>query len=201
MSTLFEPYRQWLPEISAREEDQYTRYYELLKEWNERMNLVSRKSFDRVVPSQFVDCIQIADLAFPYVTDLPVVDVGSGGGFPGLIFAIRYPQFPIGLFETAQKKRTFLEEVKAGLDLKHVSVRERFGGQSKAFVFARAVFSGEDYFDFFEEHLLSGSRLVRNLGSAGGLPLPNGFKSLFEKRYTLPDDLGERVVQILECST
>jgi len=201
MGSLFEPYRQFLPPMGAKEEERLERYHALLAEWNEKMNLVSRKSFDRVVAGQFVDSLLILEHSFAYVNGLPVVDIGSGGGFPGLLFAIRYPDTPIALFEKIGKKRDFLKAVKAELDLKNVEVQEGFSIHAKVFAFARAVFSGDEYFAFFRDHLEKGSRLARNLGSAGGEMKEKGFRLLEEKRYGLPGDHGERVLQILERST
>ena len=201
MGILFDPYRQSLPPMSSREEEGLEEYYALLAEWNEKINLVSRKSFDRVVSGQFVDCLHILALAFPYLNGLPVIDIGSGGGFPGLRFAIRYPEIPITLYEKIGKKRDFLSVVKTELGLSNVEVREGFMGSAKAFAFARAVFSGDEFYSFFRQHLLRGSRIARNLGSAGGEMTEKGFRLLDEKRYLLPADHGERVLQILECST
>ncbi len=202
MPPLFDPYRQFLPLVSEREERLYERYYALLKEWNEKINLVSRKSFDQVVAGQFIDCVQILDLTHSYIEGLDVLDIGSGGGFPGLLFAIRNPETPITLYEKIGKKRDFLAAVIRELSLSNAKVKEGFFRKAKGFVFARAVFSGEEYFSFFREHLITGSRLVRNLGgSTVAEKAAEGFRLIVEKRYLLPEDHGSRVLQIFERST
>ncbi len=87
-----------------------SRYLHQLVEWNERVNLVSRKSIDQVVKSQLLPSLAALRVVRPNQT-ARVLDVGSGGGFPGIPLAILRPLARVALVEATRKKCAFLEEV------------------------------------------------------------------------------------------
>ncbi len=78
----------------------------LLERWNQRINLVSPKDLAQLWPRHIEDSLQLADDMPPGV---PFVDLGSGGGFPGLILAIATGN-PVTLVESDQRKASFLRE-------------------------------------------------------------------------------------------
>lgn len=105
-------------ELTQTQLDQFQRYAELLKEWNQKMNLTSIVEFEDVVEKHFYDCIIPAKtLSFHHKKCL---DIGSGAGFPGMVFAILYPDMEVTLVDATQKKFLFLEEVKKQLGLTNV---------------------------------------------------------------------------------
>jgi 16S rRNA (guanine527-N7)-methyltransferase len=84
-------------------------YATLLKEWNEKMNLTSIVEEPEVIEKHFYDCLIPAKvLSFSGKT---VVDFGTGAGFPGLVWAICFPESKVTLIEATGKKCTFLQEV------------------------------------------------------------------------------------------
>ena len=175
-------------------------HYHLLVEWNAQINLVSRKSLDRAIVTHYCDSIHLSQRVLPYIQDLSVVELGSGAGFPGIIFSILNPQVPVGLYEKNGKKRTFLEEVIDSLGLDHVSLGGVFPeGRQKAFVLNRAVMPREKLLDFFGRVLLGGSRFNTALGGMGSVtPPPKQFKTLGIHRYELSQEEGFRRMEILE---
>src|SRR3989344_969726 len=92
------------------EREKYQLHFKLLLEWNERMALVSRKSIERSFQQHYADSIWTSNFARSYCDGRLVYDLGSGAGFPGIIFAIRYPELRVTLFERSKKKQLFLTE-------------------------------------------------------------------------------------------
>jgi 16S rRNA (guanine527-N7)-methyltransferase len=96
-------------------------YLHLLVRWNEQINLVSRKSIDRVVEAQVVPSLAALQL-LPADQPIKLLDVGSGGGFPGIPCAILRPCAEIALVEATRKKSLFLEAVVRELGLERTTV-------------------------------------------------------------------------------
>ncbi|NBE07312.1 16S rRNA (guanine(527)-N(7))-methyltransferase RsmG [Paragemmobacter ruber] len=109
-----------LPEGVSRETlDRLQRLTELLAKWNPAINLVSRSTVDQAWDRHILDSAQIFGLAPPVATSW--VDMGSGGGFPGLVIACLAaelrPQMTVTLIESDQRKATFLRQAAHDLGL------------------------------------------------------------------------------------
>lgn len=95
------------------------KYYELLSLWNEKINLTAIIDEEEVIEKHYFDCIKpLEELEI----EGNVVDVGSGAGFPGLVFKIIRPNYDMVLLEPNNKRVTFLKEVIKELDLKNIEV-------------------------------------------------------------------------------
>ncbi len=90
------------------------RYRELLWQWNEKMNLTRHTTIEKFVSRDVVDSLQLAQLL---EKGERVLDVGTGGGVPGVILAIARPDLKVSLCESTQKKARAVEEMVAELDL------------------------------------------------------------------------------------
>jgi 16S rRNA (guanine527-N7)-methyltransferase len=97
-------------------------YLDLLRDWNRRINLVSRKSIDRVVEEQLIPSLAVLRVVAAD-TAVRALDVGSGGGFPGIPLAILRPRVRIDLVESVEKKCRFLEEAVRALGLVDAAVQ------------------------------------------------------------------------------
>jgi 16S rRNA (guanine527-N7)-methyltransferase len=95
--------------VSRETHDKLKRYEALLKEWQEKMNLVSRHTLDSAWARHFEDSLQLLPLIPPHIKTL--FDFGSGAGFPGLVMAISRPDITVHLVESIGKKCRFLEAV------------------------------------------------------------------------------------------
>ena len=104
-----------LNEIQFGQLDTYCR---LLQEWNQKMNLTAITETEEVYEKHFLDCI----LALNDKVGGSVIDVGSGAGFPGLVWKIVRPELKVTLLEPTQKRCRFLSEVISQLDLKDIEV-------------------------------------------------------------------------------
>lgn len=90
------------------------RYCHLLWRWNERINLTRHTDFDRFVARDLIDTVQLAPLIG---THERVMDIGSGGGVPGLVLAVIRPDLDITLTESVMKKARALQDIVQTLDL------------------------------------------------------------------------------------
>ena len=100
---------------------QFRRFGELLLDWNQRINLTAIRDPAAVETLHFVDSIS-GLLALPDEPDLTVVDVGTGGGLPGLALKIARPDLRLTLLDATRKKADYLEEVVRELGLEYVEV-------------------------------------------------------------------------------
>lgn len=94
--------------------EQLDRYRQLLWEWNEKMNLTRHTTMEKFVARDVVDSLQLAQLL---EKGERVLDVGTGGGVPGIILAIARPDLKVSLCESTQKKARAAEEMVAELGL------------------------------------------------------------------------------------
>ena len=130
------------------------RYAELLKEWNEKMNLTAIAEPEDVYEKHFADCL--IPMAYLPVSGT-VCDVGSGAGFPGLVFAVVAPELHVTLLEPMHKRCVFLQAVIAELGLDNVTVDNR---------------RAEDSTDLREHFDVTTARAVANLPVLSELCLP-----------------------------
>ena len=96
--------------LSDHQINQFLKYYELLVEWNEFMNLTSITEYDEVMKKHFVDSLFLIK-AFDVSKDVSVIDVGTGAGFPGLVLKIAFPNIQVTLLDSLNKRIKFLDEV------------------------------------------------------------------------------------------
>jgi 16S rRNA (guanine527-N7)-methyltransferase len=183
-----------LPPVRKDEQESYSRYYALLREWNEKINLVSRKSIDSSFAFHFADSVWLAHSAHPHLGSRRLLDFGSGAGFPGMVFAIRYPDAEVVLYEKLAKRRLFLQDVIDKLSLRKVRLEGAFPeGRVADLVTARAVLPPDELFAFMKSRLHPEGRLVTSWGGAKDLPTaPPPFLALETLSYTLPEDAGSR---------
>ncbi|MCR9277902.1 MAG: 16S rRNA (guanine(527)-N(7))-methyltransferase RsmG [Pseudomonadaceae bacterium] len=110
--------------LSADTVQQLRRFAELVVERNRAHNLVSRKDIDRLWERHVLDSLRALP-GLAHLTSGTVVDIGSGGGFPGLVLAIARPELAFLLAERMAKKARFLSYAAHTLGLGHVSVEDR----------------------------------------------------------------------------
>jgi 16S rRNA (guanine(527)-N(7))-methyltransferase RsmG len=102
---------------------QFERYLELLLEWNQLFNITAITDPQRILDDHFTDSLALINVSgMTEITGL--VDVGSGGGFPGIPLKIMLPHILVVLVEVNSKKRTFLQEIVKQLALENVIISE-----------------------------------------------------------------------------
>ena len=93
-------------------------FRDLLLKWNKTYNLTALRDPDQAISHHLLDSLAI----LPHVGDGPLLDVGSGGGLPGIPLAIARPDLAVCMVDTVQKKTTFLQQAVIELGLKNVTV-------------------------------------------------------------------------------
>ncbi|MFV5212473.1 16S rRNA (guanine(527)-N(7))-methyltransferase RsmG [Azonexus caeni] len=110
-------------------QQQLLAFRDLLLKWNKTYNLTALRDPDQAISHHLLDSLAI----LPYVNDGALLDVGSGGGLPGIPLAIARQQLSVRMVDTVQKKATFLQQAAIQLGLKNVAVDharvEELGGQ------------------------------------------------------------------------
>ncbi|GAB4227016.1 MAG: 16S rRNA (guanine(527)-N(7))-methyltransferase RsmG [Francisella sp.] len=133
--------------------NQWLDYLFLLEKWNKVYNLTAIKKIDDMLVKHLFDSLAVAQ----YLQGNLTVDVGTGGGLPGVVLAILYPQHQFTLVDSIGKKIMFLKNVKRSLGLKNINpINTRIEDFTGNFdnIISRA-FSSVDAFYFLCKHLLT----------------------------------------------
>ena len=107
-------------DLNEKTVERFKKYAALLKEWNEKMNLTAITDEPEIVEKHFYDCL--LPTSHDLLDDRLICDLGTGAGFPGLVWAIAYPKCVVTLVDATCKKCTFLNEVIKELNLTNAFV-------------------------------------------------------------------------------
>ena len=146
--------------IDDRQSEQLLIYYEMIVEKNKVMNLTAITDFEEFVTKHFVDSISICKVIELNNKNFDVIDIGTGAGFPGIPLKIVYPGLSITLFDSLQKRLTFLDEVIDKLALQNIRTLH-----GRAEEFGRKL-------DYREKYDIVVSRAVAELTTLCELALP-----------------------------
>ena len=129
------------PSLSASQIEKFKNLPILYEDWNSKINVISRKDINFFYERHLLHSLGIAKV-LQFLPNAKILDVGTGGGFPGIPLAILFPQTHFFLIDSIGKKIKVVEEVIADLDLKNISVskiRAENFNQKVDFVVSRAV--------------------------------------------------------------
>ena len=132
---------EYFPGLSTLQQQQFRQLAALYEDWNQKINVVSRKDIDELYLRHVLHSLGIAKVE-RFLPNTSVLDVGTGGGFPGIPLAILFPETKFTLVDSIGKKIKVVEEVVAGLQLENVSpVNKRVEelDQRFDFIVSRAV--------------------------------------------------------------
>lgn len=102
--------------------DMLERYCQLVWDWNQRLNLTRHTDYDKFVSRDLLDTVQVAEFLQP---GEEVLDVGTGGGVPGIVLAIIRPDLDVSLCESVGKKAAAVDSIVEALELRVPVYRER----------------------------------------------------------------------------
>jgi 16S rRNA (guanine527-N7)-methyltransferase len=111
--------KKYFHNLSEEQENQFSKIAELYKDWNQKINVVSRKDIDEIYLRHVLHSLAIAKFT-AFEPGSRIIDVGTGGGFPGIPLAILYPDVEFTLVDSIGKKIKVVNEVVDGLELKNV---------------------------------------------------------------------------------
>lgn len=171
----------YFPDLSATQQKQFQQLQELYPLWNEKINVISRKDIDNLYVNHVLHSLGIACVQ-RFNPGAKVLDVGTGGGFPGIPLAILFPDTHFHLVDSIGKKITVVKEVAGALGLTNVKAEQIRAEQlatSYDFVVSRAVTRLKPFYTW----------ICKNVKKQGGHTLPNGI--LYLKGGDLADELSE----------
>ena len=117
--------KKYFPNLNDEQLSQFEALANLYKDWNQKINVVSRKDIDEIYLRHVLHSLAIAKFV-EFKPESKVIDVGTGGGFPGIPLSILFPETEFTLVDSIGKKIKVVNEVKEGLDLKNViSINDR----------------------------------------------------------------------------
>ena len=131
----------YFPDITSEQKDQFAELETLYKDWNEKINVISRKDTDSLYEKHILHSLGIAKV-MEFAHNTKVLDIGTGGGFPGIPLAILFPNAQFTLVDSIGKKITVVKGVAESLGLQNVTAHHMRAEQLKEkfhFVVSRAV--------------------------------------------------------------
>ncbi len=180
-------YAQLVPDLPEEAQEQLSRLRPLYEEWNSAINVISRKDMDSFEERHVLHSLAIFN-AMRFAPGSRVLDVGTGGGFPGIPLAIACPDVEFTLCDSIGKKMKVVRAVVQALGLKNVTMHhgraEEITGQFD-FIVSRAVTRMDRFLPW----------IINQISGRSLNPWPNGVLAL--KGGDLKEELGE-VVQTTE---
>ncbi len=133
--------KKYFPGITEKQEEQFNALYDLYADWNSKINVISRKDIENLYERHVLHSLGIADV-IRFKEGSSVMDVGTGGGFPGVPLAILFPDVTFHLVDSIGKKIKVGSSVAEAIGLKNISFRHCRAEEEKGlfdFVVSRAV--------------------------------------------------------------
>jgi 16S rRNA (guanine527-N7)-methyltransferase len=199
----------YFSEFSDRQVKQFAALEDLYKEWNAKINVISRKDIDSLYEKHILHSLSIAAV-FNFSSGLNIIDIGTGGGFPGVPLAIFFPEVNFHLVDSINKKLKIIEAVKDAIGLTNVTTQhiraEEIKNRKFDFAVSRAVAPLKELWQWSKPLLktmsyemeaasgekriyksglicLKGGDLAQEISESGLKPKLVEISSLFEEEY------------------
>ena len=187
----------YFPNLTPEQKQQYQQLPELYNFWNSQINVISRKDIDLLFERHVLHSLGIAKV-MSFLPGERVLDVGTGGGFPGIPLAIMFPDTQFYLVDSIGKKIKVVNEVAKAIGLKNLKAEhiraEQVPGKFD-FVVSRAVTQLKDFYPWVKDKF---NKESKNILANGILYLKGGYlekeiaeSGLIVQQYHLKDDFDE----------
>ncbi len=192
----------YFSEFSEQQLTQFRALEDLYKDWNSKINIISRKDIDSLYQKHVLHSLSIAAV-FSFPAEATIIDIGTGGGFPGIPLAIFFPEVQFHLVDSIAKKLKVVEAVAHAIGLKNVTIQhtraEDIRNRKFDFAVTRAVAPLKELWQW-SKPLLKNSKF-NTQGSENGEELQSGLICL--KGGDLAQEISEsgtrpRVVALSE---
>jgi len=150
----------YFPELTPFQKEQFARLLPLYQEWNAKINVISRKDIDNLYLNHVLHSLGIAKMT-SFNPGSQILDVGTGGGFPGIPLAILFPEVRFHLVDSIGKKITVVKNVAEGVGLKNVHAEQVRAEQVKGeydFIVSRAVTRLKEFYGWVHRKVKKDSR-------------------------------------------
>ncbi|MBO7577552.1 MAG: 16S rRNA (guanine(527)-N(7))-methyltransferase RsmG [Prevotella sp.] len=157
----------YFPELTDTQKDQLSALYDLYADWNQKINVISRKDIENLYEHHVLHSLSIAK-AIHFRPGTKILDFGTGGGFPGIPLAILFPECEFKLIDGTGKKIRVASEVAQAIGLKNCHPVHLRGEEEKGmydFVVSRAVMPLPDLMKIVKKNISRKDQIN---------PLPNG---------------------------
>jgi 16S rRNA (guanine527-N7)-methyltransferase len=145
----------YFPELTDLQRERFEKLAALYQDWNAKINVVSRKDIDELYTRHVLHSLAIAKVQ-PFEPGTYVLDVGTGGGFPGIPLAILFPETRFYLIDVVGKKITVVKAVADALGLENVKAEQMRAENVKGdfdFIVSRAVTNMPDFVSWVKDKI------------------------------------------------
>ena len=156
----------YFPDLTEEQKRQFAALYDLYLDWNSKINVISRKDIENLYEHHVLHSLGIAKV-IRFRPGIQIMDLGTGGGFPGIPLAILFPEVQFHLVDSIGKKVRVASEIANSIGLKNVTFRHARAEEEKGkfdFVVSRAVMPLTDLLKIIR----------KNISSKQQNALPNG---------------------------
>jgi 16S rRNA (guanine527-N7)-methyltransferase len=190
--------------FTPKQIEQFKALEDLYKEWNAKINVISRKDIDSLYEKHVLHSLSIATV-FDFPAGMEIIDIGTGGGFPGVPLAIFFPEVKFHLVDSINKKLKIIEAVREAIGLPNVTTQhiraEEIKNKKFDFAVSRAVAPLKELWKWSKPLLknsqfekaesiyksglicLKGGDLAQEISESGVRPKMVEISSLFEEEY------------------
>lgn len=155
----------YFSDFTEKQVGQFKALEELYKEWNAKINVISRKDIDSLYEKHVLHSLSIA-AAFDFPAGAEIVDIGTGGGFPGVPLAIFFPDVKFHLVDSIGKKLKIIEAVKEAINIPNITTQhsraEEIKGRKFDFAVSRAVAPLKDLWRWSKPLLKNGTYKIKS---------------------------------------
>jgi 16S rRNA (guanine527-N7)-methyltransferase len=176
----------YFPSLTPRQLQQFKQLPDLYSFWNSQINVISRKDIDFIYERHILHSLGIAKI-MSFMAGEKVLDVGTGGGFPGIPLAILFPETSFHLVDSIGKKIKVVQEIAKAVELKNLSATHQRAEEVKEnfdFVVSRAVTQLKDFYPWVKGKFNKQSKNI----------LPNGI--LYLKGGDLTTEIKESGLKV-----